>query len=74
MSFHLVGEVPFCGSQVFEVYENIVRGYIAPLPFYISNNATSIVRALLKRDRTRRLGNMRNGPVDVQNHPWVCFH
>jgi len=56
---------------VFEVYENIVRGEIN-FPFYLSINATNIIRGLLRRDRTRRLGNMRNGPSDVQNHSWVC--
>ena len=66
----LVGEVPFGGNHVFEVYENIVRGEVN-FPFYLSVNATQIIRGLLKRDRTYRLGNMREGAADVKNHQWV---
>ncbi|CAG5111523.1 Oidioi.mRNA.OKI2018_I69.chr2.g5824.t1.cds [Oikopleura dioica] len=65
----LVGEVPFGGNHVFEVYENIVRGEVN-FPFYLSVNATQIIRGLLKRDRTYRLGNMREGAADVKNHQW----
>ena len=65
-----VGSVPFEGSQVFEVYENIVRGYIR-YPHILSNTAIALIKGLLRKDRTRRLGNMRNGPEDVKSHIWV---
>lgn len=65
----LVGEVPFGGNHVFEIYENIVRGEVN-FPFFLSVSATQIIRGLLKRDRTYRLGNMHEGAGDVKNHPW----
>jgi protein kinase A len=65
-----VGEVPFGGNHVFEIYENIVRGEVN-FPFFLSVSATQIIRGLLKRDRTYRLGNMHEGAGDVKNHPWV---
>lgn len=67
----LVGQVPFGGDSVVQVYENIIRGEIF-FPFNINLSAPSrdIITQLLKVDRTRRLGNMRNGAQDVQNHAW----
>ena len=70
-----VGQVPFGGDSVVQVYENIIRGEIF-FPFNINLSAPSrdIITQLLKVDRTRRLGNMRNGAQDVQNHAWVSLH
>jgi len=47
-----------------------VRGEVN-FPFFLSVSATQIIRGLLKRDRTYRLGNMHEGAGDVKNHPWV---
>ena len=78
----LVGQVPFVGENAVQIYENIIRGQI-DFPqsvrdaegdiqyIQVSPWARDIITGLLKVDRTRRLGNMRNGAQDVQNHPWV---
>ena len=79
-----VGQVPFVGENAVQIYENIIRGQI-DFPqsvrdaegdiqyIQVSPWARDIITGLLKVDRTRRLGNMRNGAQDVQNHPWVSF-
>jgi len=79
----LVGQVPFVGENAVQIYENIIRGQI-DFPqsvrdaegdiqyIQVSPWARDIITGLLKVDRTRRLGNMRNGAQDVQNHPWFC--
>ena len=80
--YFLVGQVPFVGENAVQIYENIIRGQI-DFPqsvrdaegdiqyIQVSPWARDIITGLLKVDRTRRLGNMRNGAQDVQNHPWV---
>ena len=76
--------MPFVGENAVQIYENIIRGQI-DFPqsvrdaegdiqyIQVSPWARDIITGLLKVDRTRRLGNMRNGAQDVQNHPWVSF-
>ena len=71
----LVGTVPFgpCETPV-EVYECIIKGVIRYNDIAsLSAPARDIIQGLLKTDRTRRLGNMRNGALDVKNHPWVSY-
>ena len=69
----LVGTVPFgpCETPV-EVYECIIRGQIRYNDIAgLSAPARDIIQGLLQVDRTRRLGNMRDGERDVKNHLWV---
>ena len=55
-----------------EVYECIIRGAIRRNDIAgLSVPARDIIQGLLQVDRTRRLGNMRDGERDVKNHPWV---
>lgn len=68
----LVGTVPFgpCETPV-EVYECIIRGQIRYNDIAgLSAPARDIIQGLLQVDRTRRLGNMRDGERDVKNHLW----
>ena len=67
---NLVGQVPFGGESVVQVYENIIRGEIF-FPSNMTPSSRSIISGLLQVDRTQRLGNMRNGASDVKNHEWV---
>ena len=70
-----MGTVPFgpCETPV-EVYECIIKGVIRYNDIAsLSAPARDIIQGLLKTDRTRRLGNMRNGALDVKNHPWVSY-
>lgn len=39
-------------------------------PKKIDSIAKDLVRKLLVQDRTKRLGNMKNGAEDVKNHRW----
>ena len=68
-----MGTVPFgpCETPV-EVYECIIRGQIRYNDIAgLSAPARDIIQGLLQVDRTRRLGNMRDGERDVKNHLWV---
>ena len=39
-------------------------------PKCIENVAKDLIRKLLVIDRTKRIGNLKNGPDDIKNHKW----
>jgi len=65
----LVGYPPFYDDNAFGIYEKILVGKVT-WPKKIDGIAKDLVRKLLVQDRTKRLGNMKNGAEDVKNHRW----
>lgn len=67
----LVGVPPFRGRTVADVYDKITA---AKLRFTRSFDvcAKDLVRKLLQIDRTIRIGNMKNGALDVMDHKWFA--
>ncbi|KAL3846793.1 hypothetical protein ACJMK2_017749 [Sinanodonta woodiana] len=65
----LVGYPPFFDEQPFAIYEKILAGRIE-WPKHLDPVAKDIIKKLLVQDRTKRLGNMKNGADDVKRHKW----
>ncbi|XP_037936852.1 cAMP-dependent protein kinase catalytic subunit 3 [Teleopsis dalmanni] len=65
----LVGYPPFYDENPFGIYEKILSGK-TEWPRHMDPIAKDLVKKLLTNDRTKRLGNMKNGADDVKGHRW----
>ncbi|EEB11133.1 cAMP-dependent protein kinase catalytic subunit, putative [Pediculus humanus corporis] len=65
----LAGHPPFFDSYPFGIYEKILAGKIEWFR-QIDPVAKDLIKKLLVHDRTKRLGNMKNGAEDVKRHRW----
>lgn len=65
----LVGYPPFYDDNPFGIYEKILSGKI-DWPKQMDPIAKDLVKKLLVLDRTKRLGNMKNGVDDIKRHRW----
>ena len=65
----LAGYPPFFADNPMGIYEAILGGKI-DWPKSVDGSAKDLVRKLLVADRTKRIGNLRNGAEDVKNHKW----
>lgn len=65
----LSGFPPFFDDNPFGIYQKILAGKI-DFPRYLDFNVKDLIKKLLVVDRTRRLGNMKNGAEDVKRHRW----
>jgi len=63
----IAGFPPFYDENPFGIYEKILLGRIS-FPTHFDSSARDIVKKLLMSDRTRRLGNLRDGALDVKKH------
>ncbi|KAG0719728.1 Protein kinase DC2 [Chionoecetes opilio] len=64
----LAGYPPFFDENPFAIYEKILVGRVEwPRPS-LDATAKDLVKKLLTQDRTKRLGNMKNGAEDVKRH------
>ncbi|XP_052861134.1 cAMP-dependent protein kinase catalytic subunit PRKX [Anopheles cruzii] len=65
----VVGYPPFYDDNPFGIYEKILSGKIE-WSRHTDPIAKDLVKKLLVLDRTKRLGNMKNGAEDVKRHRW----
>ncbi len=65
----LVGYPPFFDDVPFKIYEKILSGKIE-FPRFMDASAKDLIRKLLALDKTKRLGNLKNGSLDVKRHKW----
>lgn len=65
----LSGYPPFFDENPFGIYEKILAGRIE-WPKHMDPVAKDLIKKLLVQDRTRRLGNMKNGAEDLKRHRW----
>ena len=65
----LAGHPPFYADNPLGIYEAILGGKI-DWPKSVDGLAKDLVRKLLVVDRTKRIGNLRNGAEDVKTHRW----
>ncbi|KYN01017.1 PREDICTED: cAMP-dependent protein kinase catalytic subunit PRKX [Cyphomyrmex costatus] len=65
----LAGYPPFFDDNPFGIYEKILSGRIE-WPKHMDPIAKDLIKKLLIADRTKRLGNMRQGAEDVKRHRW----
>lgn len=67
----LTGSTPFVGSSSQATYQNVLNKEPV-LPSHFSDHARGIVRGLLTKDKSRRLGCGVSGTEDVQSHSWFA--
>lgn len=60
---------PFFDDNPMGIYEKILAAKIA-FPPHIDSLTKDLIRRLLTVDRSKRLGNLRGGAMDVMMHPW----
>ena len=65
----MAGYPPFYDENPFGIYQKILSGRIE-FPRHFDFHAKDIVRKLLAADRTKRLGNLKNGAEDIKKHKW----
>lgn len=65
----LAGFPPFFDDNPFGIYQKILAGKI-DFPRHLDFSAKDLIKKLLVVDRTKRLGNMKNGANDVKQHRW----
>ncbi|KAG7795438.1 hypothetical protein KL944_005364 [Ogataea haglerorum] len=65
----LVGTTPFYDTSPIKIYEKISKCEYE-IPPFIDIDARSLIRGLIMKDVTFRLGNLRHGVEDIKNHPW----
>ena len=65
----LAGYPPFFDDNPLGIYEKILDGKI-DWPKSVDNLAKDLIRKLLIIDRSKRIGNLRNGSEDVKAHKW----
>nr|XP_005335605.2 cAMP-dependent protein kinase catalytic subunit PRKX [Ictidomys tridecemlineatus] len=65
----VAGFPPFFDDNPFGIYQKILAGRI-DFPRYLDFSTKDLIKKLLVVDRTKRLGNMKNGANDVKQHRW----
>lgn len=69
----LAGFPPFFSAEggPFGIYEKILACDLA-FPNHVDPLAEDLVRRLLTPDRSKRLGNLKGGAMDVRAHGWFA--
>ncbi|ODV60668.1 cAMP-dependent protein kinase [Ascoidea rubescens DSM 1968] len=65
----LSGYTPFYSKTPIKTYEKILNCKIN-FPSYFHINSIDLIKRLVTKDLTRRLGNLSNGVYDIKNHEW----
>merc|ERR1711935_319089 len=65
----LAGYPPFYDENPFGIYQKILAGKLE-FPRHFETHARDLVRKLLTADRTKRIGNLKNGAEDIKKHKW----
>lgn len=63
----LAGYPPFYEENPFGIYEKILLGRLH-CPSHFDSSSRDLIKRLLTADRTRRLGNLKNGVDDIKKH------
>ncbi|XP_015897490.1 serine/threonine-protein kinase AtPK2/AtPK19 [Ziziphus jujuba] len=64
----LTGKPPFTGNRE-KIQQKIVKDKIK-LPAYLSSEAHSLLKGLLQKDATKRLGSGKMGSEEIKRHKW----
>lgn len=65
----LAGYPPFYDENPFGIYQKILSGKL-DFARHFETHARDLVRKLLTADRTKRIGNLKNGAEDIKKHKW----
>ncbi|XP_059194111.1 cGMP-dependent protein kinase 2 isoform X2 [Centropristis striata] len=67
----LTGSPPFSGSDQMMTYTFILKGIEKmDFPKKISKRPEDLIRKLCRRNPSERLGNLKNGIIDIKKHRW----
>uniref|UniRef100_A0A8C5B7G2 cGMP-dependent protein kinase n=1 Tax=Gadus morhua TaxID=8049 RepID=A0A8C5B7G2_GADMO len=67
----LIGSPPFSGSDQMMTYTLILKGVEKmDFPKKISKRPEDLIRKLCRRNPVERLGNLKNGIIDIKKHRW----
>lgn len=65
----LVGKPPFGGKNPMRIYNNILRGIVAvEFPVKVPKRAQALIKELCQHNPSLRIGNLKNGVLDIQHH------
>ncbi|CAJ1812290.1 unnamed protein product [Sphenostylis stenocarpa] len=65
----LTGKPPFCGGSRDKIQQKIVKDKMK-LPAFLSSEAHSLLKALLQKEPTKRLGSGARGVEEIKGHKW----
>jgi len=65
----LAGYPPFYDENPFGIYQKILAGKIE-FPRHFDAHVKDLIKKLLTADRTKRIGNLKNGAEDIKKHKW----
>mmetsp|Transcript_3044 Transcript_3044/g.10700 ORF Transcript_3044/g.10700 Transcript_3044/m.10700 type:complete len:353 (+) Transcript_3044:73-1131(+) len=65
----LAGYPPFYDENPFGIYQKILAGKVES-PRHFDMHAKDLIKKLLSADRTKRIGNLKNGADDIKKHKW----
>ncbi|EPS74416.1 hypothetical protein M569_00341, partial [Genlisea aurea] len=65
----LSGKVPFTGGNPHKLQQKIVKDKVK-LPSYLSSDAHSLLKGLLQKEASKRLGNGPRGSSEIKEHKW----
>ncbi|XP_021336392.1 cGMP-dependent protein kinase 2 isoform X1 [Danio rerio] len=67
----LIGSPPFTGSDPIRIYTMVLHGIEkVDIPKRISKRPEDLIRRLCKLNPAERLGNKKNGIIDIKKHKW----
>uniref|UniRef100_A0A8B9L6C4 cGMP-dependent protein kinase n=1 Tax=Astyanax mexicanus TaxID=7994 RepID=A0A8B9L6C4_ASTMX len=67
----LIGSPPFSGSDPIKIYTMVLHGIEkVDIPKRISKRPEDLIRRLCKLNPAERLGNKKNGIIDIKKHKW----
>jgi hypothetical protein len=67
---YCAGYPPFYDENPFGIYQKILAGKIE-YPRHFDVHAKDLVRKLLSPDRSKRIGNLKNGAEDIKKHKYA---
>jgi len=65
----LAGYPPFYDENPFGIYQKILGGRLE-FPQRFETHGRDLIRKLLTADRSKRIGNLKNGAEDIKKHKW----
>ncbi|TID29344.1 hypothetical protein CANINC_002027 [Pichia inconspicua] len=65
----IAGTTPFYDPSPMKTYENITKAEVI-YPNHFQMDVIDLLKGLINKDVTYRLGNLKNGVQDIKNHPW----
>ncbi|KAE8724294.1 Serine/threonine-protein kinase AtPK1/AtPK6 [Hibiscus syriacus] len=65
----LTGKPPFCGGNRQKIQDKIIKEKMK-LPAFLSSEAHSILKGLLQKEASKRLGSGQGGSDEIKRHKW----